>query len=427
MIILASLNNLYFAGIPLRSFLVLAIATLVMLEGSAYFTDLKLLNICYGLMATIGLVISVYNGGLGSEIFNGLMRLLQSYLFIVVAYYLVVNFGPKGVAYPFLLVAIPSALVGLLQYAGLDAAWQIRDLLGSFQNSSTVDQLNQLFIEERSRAPGITLFAITQSYLLIASIALTLLLLVRAVSQNKSTFWLFIALLILFLGCIASETRSVLGAAVVMIFLTFLKVNRSATAVVAILTILAGSIVFTYTQLEKQNDNDGSRLVSLEDQSAKGRFTLYKYGLELALKKSQGYGFGFKSTELATDYFINERNIYEYGHQEKAQFLVEIHNSLLNIIHTYGFLGLLVFLFYVIKLATIRWFFIVVIGSYMIHALFHNAGIMMHDLFIDGVIAVILFYKYQVASISNTQTGTHEHTQGTYFFKYTPLKTIRYE
>jgi len=134
-----------------------------------------------------------------------------------------------------------------------------------------------------------------------------------------------------------------------------------------------------------------SRLVNLDDASAAGRSTLYKYGIELFLQKPFGYGFDFNTVEYAVEYFVNERNIFNYELLEKAQYIVPVHNSILNLMHTYGFAGLLLLGYYLYRLVKGSWYRMVFIVATLVNSLFHNAGILSNDLFMDIVIAVMLY------------------------------------
>ena len=393
MIILTFLNNAYIAGLPLRSFIIVLCGILVIFESSTYVTELKLLNWVYFIMGGTGVIISVYNSVLLGEIFSGTIRLLQSWLIIISAYYLTVQFSYKALLYTVLLVAIPSSLVGIMQYLDIDAAWNLRVILGSFQNTESIQTLNASFVENRIRPPGLTLFAITQGYLLITAIALLLLAYNQNVDKGRGVFFVFITLIILYAGILSSETRSAIGAVTLMMLITFLKNKPTATVIIAVMLSIFAVTAYQYTASEKDN---GSRVTSFDDQSAQGRLTLYKYGLELAGKKPLGYGYGFDSVETARKYFINEQNWFDYGYKEKGPLLVAIHNAVLNVTHTFGVIGLLVFLIYIFNLARLNWFFLLVLSSYLLNSFFHNSGILNGDLYIDIFIAIMLYNKYRI-------------------------------
>lgn len=391
--LLVVLNNFYVLGVPFRSLIILLIGGLVLLEGISYYKNLFLINISYSLLIIIGFLASVMNDVPVSEIFSNYLRILQSYLVIVSGYYLLVKFDYKHLSYIFLVIAIPSAVVGVLQFLGVDFAWSIRELLGSVQNKSESQAIEEVFIENRLRPPGLSLFAIQQAYLLFSALALALFLYVRAYEKEEKVGLILLSIAILFLGCLASGTRSVIAAAIVLIVLVLLKVEFKKAILGGVLLLM---LVGAYQLIQDNPVSSDVRVLNLEDASAQGRATLYKYGLELAITNPLGFGYGFSTKEYAAEYFSNERNIFEYAAAEKAQYLVEIHNAVLNVFHVYGIIGFGVFLVFLWKLLVVRWFFSVAIFAYFINAFFHNSGIMYGDLYFDVFISLILYYKYYI-------------------------------
>lgn len=391
--LLVVLNNFYVAGVPFRSLFILLIGGLVFLEGLSYYKNLFLLNVAYILLMLLGLLTSMVNGISASEILSNYLRIIQSYLIIVSGYYLLINFGYKHLSYIFIMIAIPSSVVGVLQFLDVDFAWAVREWLGGLQNKQGGLDIEKFFIENRLRPPGLSLFAIQQAYLLFSGLAFALFLFVRAYEKGEKVGFILLSIMILFLGCLASGTRSAIAACVVLIVITFLKVElRKTIAGGVFLIVLFGS----YQLMNDNFQTNDARVLSLQDESAKGRSTLYKYGLELAFTNPLGFGYGFSTKEYAVEYFSNERNIFDYGATEKAQYLVEIHNSVLNIFHVYGLVGFAVFLVFLWNLVAVRWFFSAVIISYFMNAFFHNAGIMSGDLYFDIFISLILYYKYYI-------------------------------
>lgn len=396
LVFLSYLNNFNVAGLPLRSLFVIFCGGLVLLQGSSYVTDLKLLNISYLLLSVLGLFVSVLNQVDNSVVFTGLFRLLQSYLVIVSGYYLLVNFGYKIIPYVVLAVAVPSAVIGILQAMGVDFAWQLRELLGTLQNTAISNEITEVFVNSRSRPPGLLLFAIPQTYLLFTALAMALFLYIRAYERGESTHKFLLLSLVIFGGCVASETRSAIGAAAILILLTFWRVNFTLLAGAGVAMVIALMGYQLYSAQDPVQTEAETRLLSFEDDSAKGRMTLYKYGSELVLQKPLGYGYGFNSKDYAPEYFSNEKNLFSYAPTEKVQYLTEVHNALLNITHIYGVLGLAIFAFFVYQLSRVRWFFAFVLMGYLLNAFFHNNGIMLGDLYFDFFISLILYYKYYV-------------------------------
>lgn len=391
--LLVILNNFYVLGVPFRSLVILLVGGLVFIEGVSYYKDLFFLNVSYFLLVFLGLIISIVNDVSLSVLLSNYLRIIQSYLIIVSGYYLLINFNYKYLAYVFLMIAIPSSVLGVLQFLGVDFAWSIREWLGSLQNKPGSLDIGEFFIENKLRPPGLSLFAIQQAYLLFAAMAFALFLYVRAYEKDEKVGLILVSIATIFLGCLASGTRSAIAAALVLVVITMMKVEfkKSIFGFVLLVALVGG-----YQLISGNSEKHDARVFSLEDESAKGRSTLYKYGLELVITNPFGYGYGFSSKEYATEYFSNERNIFNYDSAEKAQYLVEIHNSVLNIVHVYGLVGFIIFLFFLGKLMAVRWYFFVVIVAYFINAIFHNSGVMSGDLYFDVFISLILYYKYYI-------------------------------
>ncbi|MBU0655787.1 MAG: O-antigen ligase family protein [Gammaproteobacteria bacterium] len=388
-IFLAYLNNVYLAGLPVRSFLILLLGGLIFLQDHTVLARLNPVNLVYALLAIIGLIISILNDVPLADIFNGVLKLLQSYLLILAAYFIMEQYGFRTLAIVFIGIALPSALIGILQGINVEAAWQWHRNLMDIQNKELSDEILAQITEVLMRPPGLALYAIPQTYMLLAAIILTLYAVLRRPHDQPIQLLGAGVLLILAGGIFASETRSAMGAALVMPAIIYLRLFPTKVIPLGILLLIAGTIAFlSFGGHEADVD---SRLVSLDDASAIGRSTLYKYGTELFLQQPFGYGFNFDTVEYATEYFVNEHNLFRYEPYEKAQYIVPVHNSILNLIHTYGFAGLLLLGYYVFRLVGGSWYRAVFIIGAFLNSLFHNAGILSNDLFMDIVLAVMLF------------------------------------
>ncbi|WML87588.1 O-antigen ligase family protein [Thiothrix subterranea] len=382
------MNNVYLAGLPVRSFLILLAGGLVFLLDNSVATRLRPVNLIYVLLAILGLVVSLANNvGVGG-IVRGEMRLLQSYLLIMVSYFILEQHGFRTLALVILGLALPSALIGIMQGFGVHIAWDFHAMLQEMQNKEISDEMRTQMNEVLDRPPGLTLYAIPQTYMLLSAMAINLYLIIKNPAEQHIQWLGLWVCAVLAGGIFASETRSAMGAALVMPGLIYLLLFPARVIPMAGLAMLLGGIA--YLLMSGSADVD-SRLVNLDDASAAGRSTLYKYGIELFLQKPFGYGFDFNTVEYAVEYFVNERNIFNYELLEKAQYIVPVHNSILNLMHTYGFAGLLLLGYYLYRLVKGSWYRMVFIVATLVNSLFHNAGILSNDLFMDIVIAVMLY------------------------------------
>lgn len=388
LIFLAYFNNLYLAGIPFRSALILLSGMLVIFHQKDVFTELKLVSKIYLLLMGYGLMVSLVSQVELGKIVNGELKLLQSYLVILCGYYLIRNFGFKPLAYTFILVVLPSAVVGVLQALDVNAAWSLHDLFAEIQNKEISEEIQGQIDEALLRPPGLALYAIPQTYMLLAAVVFSCYLVLSSVTEGRYQILLLLVNVVILAGIVASETRSAMGAALFMLAVIYIYRFRSASLMFIGGIFLAGVVFY----LMKMNDAGiDSRIVSLDDQSAQGRLTLYKYGLELFLQRWWGYGFNFDTVEYAPHYFINALNLFSYGPDEKAQYIVPVHNSILNMVHTYGIPGIIILGYYLFRLVDGFWYRLVFVLGTLMNSSFHNAGILAGDLFIDMVIAALLY------------------------------------
>lgn len=388
LIFLAYLNNVYIAGLPLRSLLILFTGTLVAFHQKAIFAELRLVNKLYLLLMLYGLLASLLNQVELGKIINGELKLLQSYLVVLCGYYLVRNFGYKPLAYMFLIIVVPSAAVGILQALDVNKAWLLHDLVFALQNKEISDEIQNQITEALLRPPGLALYAIPQTYMLLSAVVFSSYLVLSSATSGRMQTVLLVVNFIILAGIVASETRSAMGAVLFIFGVVYFYKFRTASVMLLALMVLAG-VAFILWQTN--NGAIDSRIVSLDDQSAQGRKTLYKYGLELFFQRWWGYGFNFDTVEYAPHYFINNLNIFAYGPEEKAQYIVPVHNSVLNTMHTFGLFGVIVLAYYLYRLVDGFWYRLIFILGMLMNSAFHNAGILAGDLFVDMVIAVWLY------------------------------------
>jgi hypothetical protein len=388
LIFLAYFNNFYVAGLPFRSVLILFSGVLVAFHHKEIFSEIQLVNKLYLILMAYGLLISLINQVEPGKIINGELKLLQSYLVVLCGYYLVRNFGYKALAYMFLLVVVPSAVVGILQALDVHKAWLLHDLVSALQNKEISDEIQSQITEALLRPPGLALYAIPQTYMLLSAVAFSSYLVLSSASGGRAQTVLLLVNFIILLGIVASETRSAMGAALFILGVVYFYKFRTASVMLLSVLFLAGVMFYLWQVNDAGID---SRIVSLDDPSAQGRKTLYKYGIELFVQRWWGYGFNFDTVEYAPHYFINALNIFSYGPDEKAQYIVPVHNSILNIMHTFGVLGVVVLGYYLYRLVDGLWYRFIIIAGMLMNSGFHNAGILAGDLFVDMVIAALLY------------------------------------
>ena len=390
LLFLAYLNNFYFAGIPVRSLLILLAGGMVVFYQPSLLAELRPVNMVYLFLALYGLVISVLNTVTVGSIASGELKLLQSYLVILSAYFVVRELGFRYLALAFLIITTPSAVVGILQGIDLHAAWNLQEVLMNLQNKVISEEIQSQITEALSRPPGLALYAIPQTYMLLTAMIFSAYLVLGRTTSMQAQLLLMVVNLLLLGGIAVSETRSAIGAALLILGLLYLYRFSRLTVILGLMAMVLEAVLWFI----KSGQMLDSRLVSLEDESAQGRKTLYKFGIELFIQHPFGYGFNFDSVQYAQTYFINSEPFFHYDPDEKAHYIVPVHNSILNIVHTYGFAGLLVLFYYLSRLVDGFWYRYVFIGASLFNSAFHNAGIMTGDLFIDVAIGALLYESW---------------------------------
>ena len=391
-IFLAYFNNVYVAGLPVRSFLILLAGGLVVMRDYGTLFRIGLVSKVYLLLGIVGLLVSLANNVTPGNIANGELKLLQSYLMVLVAFFVVEQFGFRTLGYLVVGIALPSALVGILQGLDVQLAWKLQSGLLSIQNKELSDEIRSQMTEALSRPPGLSLYAIPQTYMLLGALMINLYLVLQNRYNPRFQMVAVAVGVILIGGIFASETRSAMGAALLMPALIYVILFPARVIPVTGLLVLLGAVAAIVMADKAGMD---SRLVSLDDASAVGRATLYKYGTELFLQQPFGYGFNFDTVEYAVEYFVNDNNLFRYEPTEKAHYIVPVHNSILNLVHTFGFIGVLLLVYYVYRLIGNSWYRAVLIAGAFVNSIFHNAGILSNDLFMDMVIAVMMYELYR--------------------------------
>jgi O-antigen ligase len=133
----------------------------------------------------------------------------------------------------------------------------------------------------------------------------------------------------------------------------------------------------------------GSRVATLTDASAVGRWTLYEYGMQLARDNPFGYGWDFNPGDYAWLYWEQLSDMA----RAEAAFRLEIHNAFLNFVLLYGLYGVLI-----VGLAALfnPGLFIATIYfsiAYLVHSFFHNDGIFLGDDYFWFAFAILIFVR----------------------------------
>jgi O-antigen ligase len=140
----------------------------------------------------------------------------------------------------------------------------------------------------------------------------------------------------------------------------------------------------------------GSRVTTINDASAVGRWTLYEYGMQLVRDNPFGYGWDFNPGDYAWLYWEQLSDMA----RAEAAFRLDIHNAFLNFVLLYGIYGVLIValtaLFNPGLFLATAYFSV----GYLAHSFFHNDGVFLGDdyFWFAFVIFVYMRDKEKVAS-----------------------------
>ncbi|MDZ4307596.1 O-antigen ligase family protein [Allopontixanthobacter sp.] len=316
--------------------------------------------------AFLGAFVSFANGTEFSLVWQGLMEVpLQVAVTVIIASVLVQIAGVGAGIWVIAAVIGGSALVAVLQFMGLDAAWQLREWLGNLQGLSRSEPVIN------RRPMGISFSPIQLSTQLCVAFAVFAAARDRlgstAESKAPADPLILFALAVLVVGSLVTLTRSpILGAAIFLVFYTLLRpgtwlVFGGLLAVVAI--YLIGPYILDLVQ------QSAPRVIRTDDGSVMARASMNTFGLMLFADNPLGYGYAFRPGDHWTRFWQE----LQYTPSPDAAADKELHNYLLNMLNTYG-IGLLLILPLVVVLLKRAQPVLIFFIPYIVHILFHNSG-----------------------------------------------------
>lgn len=335
------------------------------------------------LAALLGIVVSLVARIPGGEIIQQLIEIhVQALIGIVVAYALILRYGPKPILIAFLAAYGFSALFAIGQALGIDLAWQARAMIGRITHDNETTQIAYV---TRYRALGLSyspvLFA-TQTCL--AVVAFFCLRLVSPSRPSQGMDWLLLGGCFIFgLLSMATGNRSPLLG--IVIFIVIYCMIRGARLLLAFLplVLIAGMAA---QPMMSSLDNAGVRVASTDDGSAEGRSTLRRYGIFLLTQRPIGYGLTFDSTQHWQSFAHQVR----YRANPMAIRQWALHNYYLMILGKYG-LFLIALLALLIPTRRASLFLGLAFVPYMVHIFYHNDGPLQGDFLIFYILAGVVW------------------------------------
>ena len=330
----------------------------------------------FAVFAIVGALVTILSGRPAADLVNSFLRIIvQPFLILSCTYVLTRLSGVRFTAGVFIGMALLTSAFAVLQFAGIEPAWAIKEAIARIQNEP---RNLQDIIEAQGRPMGLSLTPIVFSYHIASAYVIASLL--YRFGYLRGGLYLVLALVLL-VAAVANGTRSlVIGIILYELLHNFMKLSLRSLISCAAIVVVA---VIGYFYLE----GSGSRVASLNDASAMGRFVLYEYGLRLAGDHPLGFGWDFKPYENAWLYWEHLSD----SAKSMSIFHLKIHNAFINFFLTYGVLGLVAvgFAFYINPK---RFMLIVTTFTvYFVHSAFHNDGVFLGENYFWYAFAVLLF------------------------------------
>ncbi len=364
------------AGFPVRSLIILTLTILIALaRQDVSFRVIRrerwMIFLLIGL-GTLGGLVSSFNPATPTpDIIRSILEIhVQSIVNLLLAVFVVEICG-VGLTLTMFIGAIGlSALFAVLQFIDVSVAWDARQLLANVQHE--VFEAYGFFHDKRPMGLSYSPITLaTQVCLVFAAYTATRERLRSTRGRKPFDPAIVMAVLAFIVTCFASGNRSpILGA---LIFLTFYTLRRPQLIVVSLPVLIVCGFVLLPAFFDTLQ-RSGSRVASVDDDSAAGRLTLSYYGLLLFLDRPFGYGLGFDPTLYWSKYWAD---LVDMPNPFNVQ-VYPLHNYVLSMLNFYGIgIFFLAPLFWKALKPYARYaiFFI----PYVVHILFHNAGIFWND------------------------------------------------
>jgi hypothetical protein len=342
----------------------------------------QLLGLVAGL-ALIGIFVSAVNGLAPGVIAQAVIEMhLQAAVMILVAFVVAYICGARACMLVIIGAIAISGLVAMLQAAGVDAAWDIRQWLSGLQHQNQEMELDS----GKYRALGLSFSPIQLATQL--CLAFAVFTAVRDKQRRRRNEVVgadpavLPALLVFVVVSVASGNRSpVLGA---LLFFAFYAAQRRGTWL-SFLIMFGGLAAYLLgPMILDMIQSTQPRMVQTGDKSATGRMSLFTFGLILFRDNPLGYGLEFSPTDHWTDY-------WHYLYTLPSAVVVqtnELHNYALNMLNTYG-IGLLLLVPMVFGLLRRGKASLLFFIPYLVHIAFHNSGPLWNDMIFWFVVAAI--------------------------------------
>lgn len=303
----------------------------------------------------------------------------QSAVMLVVAYALVLIFGPAPVLYAFFVAYAITAVFAIGQVAGIGPAWQARITLDAVMGSS-----KEMFYDGQARAMGLSFTPVhfgTQTCIALAAF-FYLRLATGRTRYRELDWWIVGAGVGAMLFAAAAGNRSPMLGLVVFLLL-YVAICAPRLLLITLPAALV-ALVGLYFAADLLAGTDVRVLRS--DSSASNRTTLTRFGLFLIAERPIGYGLNFQSVS----HWQSFSQLAHYMPNPNAIRLWALHNYYVTVVAKYGVL-LVTALALVLPRSKAAAFLWLPFVAYGVHVYFHNEGPLQGDFLVFGVIPVGLY------------------------------------
>lgn len=381
------------AGIPIRFifsaalFLVLAGAYSRLLLRAVSGARWALLIILY--LGVAGSLIAVFRDGASVIPAELVGNHIQGILIMLMVAMATIQLGGRSITYALAVVIGISCVFSLLQWAGIQPAFDVRSVLSGANGSNELDSAATI-----DRAPGLsfsTIYLVQQCCLLFAAGLF--------VSSQRGTYvrrrspiggsWLAIfgwGSLIVLVSFTGGNRSPILG---LIIFGAILLSVRDRRMLFITIPIIIGAY-FLIDPARELLASAGYRLGETGDKSSSARAPLITYGLRLLAANPLGYGLGFDSKALVGLVQTSDLKII-LNRQHMVMLLEEkdLHNYWLTMANIYG-VFVIPAAIYVARYLFTEFRVVLLFVPYLVHITFHNAGPLANDYMVWVPLGIIL-------------------------------------
>ena len=382
-------------GLPVRSIVLIAQVIFLFLlwprDVIAFLRGHIGLMLFFAAFGAIGLTMSILNG---IDLQTGLQffieTIIQPVLAVIATCVLITLVGVRAVATVFIGLTLLSGLFALVQAAGFEPAWTIREIIAGIQSETA---RAKYLISIGDKAMGLSLTPMSLAYQLMSALVMGVIL-VRANIMRLSHFNMLGSLILLI--SFSTEIRSfILGVLVSLLIANLSHGQRS-----RMYTLLGILVATIFLPIILSGEIGEARVVNVDDGSAVGRIVLVKYGLNLARDNPLGFGWGFDTrdhfwlywTELMT--FQNPHAVYSHA----------LHNYFLNVYLTYGFTGAVILGISFVSNPGLFMTVLFIFSGYFVNAVFHNAGVLNGDINFWYAYSVFIYLNGEGAFATRAQS-----------------------